>query len=136
MNQPLKTTLYWTLNYRNDSEFSQIRFKRLKQDKYHYDFIDDWIDVVTPEDFFTHEPDRLPLFIGSQFGIWPYLNKYEKFMDRSLRIAILGKSMLSGCVSGLRVQEVNLVPEDPERLHYTWKVIQQIRYFPNQPPEQ
>ena len=136
MNQPLKPTLYWTLHYRNDPEFSQVRFKRLKQDSYHYHFIDDWIDVVSPEEFFTHESVRLPLFIGSQFGVWPNLSKHEKFLDRTLRVAILGKSMLSGCVSGIRVQEVNLVPKDPERLHYKWKLIEEIRYFPNQLPEQ
>ncbi len=60
----------------------------------------DIVDVVSPGEFRIIEPFRIPLFLGSQFGVSPRL---ESVLDPALEylIAVYSKSLLSGLVSGL-----------------------------------
>lgn len=52
-------------------------------------------DIVEEDVFFKEEPNRIPLLIGTQFGIYPYEFRDLKQFE-GMRIAILGKSLLSG----------------------------------------
>ena len=131
MIQHIKNTLQWTIHYQNDPEFSHIRFKRIQGSAQNFDFVDGWIDLVTPEEFFTPEPNRLPLFLGTQFGISPHLNKHKEFLTGHLRVAIIAKSQLSGNVAGLFIEDVDLVQSEPEKPYYYWKRVQKVRYFSN-----
>jgi len=140
MNQNIKSTLQWTIRYQNDPEFSHIRFKTTGAattsfQTGSFDFIGKWLDLVPRKEFFTPEPNRLPLFIGSQFGIRPYLDRNKEFLTGQLRVAILGKSQLSGCVAGLQILDVDLVQSDPEKSYCRWKVIHQVRFFSNAPDQ-
>ena len=51
---------------------------------------------------------RLPLFIGTQFGIAPKIENLTNFFNGEKEIAILGKSALSGTVSGLSIYKIEL----------------------------
>ena len=68
-------------------------------------------DIVDEATFKTIEPNRLPLFLGSQFGIYPRI--HELFIDKNKRlIAVYAKSGLSGLVYGLVFYEHSF-PEHP-----------------------
>ena len=69
-------TKYWIKHYKNDNQFGKMRFKVRK--KFSKDLIRiDWemVDFVEDDEFVKIEPNRLPLFIGSQFGITPRIEK-------------------------------------------------------------
>ena len=56
------------------------------------------------EDQFTRlEEFVLPFFIDSQFGVFPKVNEVFEGLEKPLLLAILNKSMLSGCVAGLSI---------------------------------
>lgn len=73
------------------------------------------MDDVDEETFFTEEPYRLPLFMGCQFGVGPKIKRivngetidmdHLKLFNGS-RIAILGKSVFSGCVGGFSIFDI------------------------------
>jgi hypothetical protein len=132
MIQHINHKLQWTIHYQNDPEFSHIRFKRIKGSGQTFDFVTGWIDLVTPEEFFTPEPNRLPLFLGTQFGISPHLHLHKEFLTGHLRVAIIAKSQLSGNVAGLFIEDVNLVQSEPKKKYYLWKRVEKIRTFRNQ----
>jgi hypothetical protein len=128
----LSHTLYWTLRYQADPEFAHIRFKRLEKGYPNYDFLQEWIDVVPPEVFFANEPDRLPLFIGCQFGCPPVRGVHAALATSPFRIAILGKSLLSGRVAGLRVLEIEWREDsEPNSPYGAWRELRTIRRFSN-----
>lgn len=140
MNQNIKSTLQWTIRYQNDPDFSHIRFKTTGSANTSFQngscaFIGKWLDFVPRKEFFTPEPNRLPLFIGSQFGIRPNLHSNKEFLTGQLRIAVLAKSQLSGCVAGLQILDVDLVQSDPDKSYCLWKVIHQVRFFSNAPDQ-
>ncbi len=61
---------------------------------------DELYDLVDEVTFKKIEPNRIPLFLGSSFGLYP--NIKELFTDKKQRlIAIYSKSLLSGLVYGL-----------------------------------
>jgi hypothetical protein len=64
------------------------------------------IDIVEFEEFIIIEEQRTPLFIGSQFGIYPKIDDIPQFFNGEKLIAILAKSLLSGCVSGLYLHQI------------------------------
>jgi len=56
--------------------------------------------------FKRSEKDRIPLFVGTQFGIFP--KKYSSFKKfKGKKIAILGKSLLSGVQTDIKEYIIN-----------------------------
>lgn len=128
----LSHTLYWTLRYQADPAFARIRFKRLERGYPNHDFPPEWIDVVPPEVFFVNEPDRLPVFIGCQFGCLPVRGVNATLAASPLRIAILGMSVLSGRVVGLRVVDIEWREDsNPKSAYHVWTELRTIRRFSN-----
>ena len=71
-----------------------------------FDIDESLIDIVSFKEFIKNEENRLPLFIGSQFGIAPRMDKIPEFFNGRKLVAILQKSLLSGHVAGLVVSEI------------------------------
>ncbi len=99
--------IYWVDNFKKDSFWGTIRFKKLNTGYPPFTIPSNLIDVVEMDEFLKDEEKRLPLFIGSQFGIHPRLEKIYKNEAKFKVIAILSKSLLSGCVSSLAIYVVN-----------------------------
>ena len=93
-------TIHWIDNLEADSQYKHLRFKMLKYVGYpRFNIFLDMVDKVGMSEFVDQEDHRLPFFIGTQFGIFPkniYIEDGQKF-------AVLGKSLLSGCVAGLTI---------------------------------
>lgn len=100
-------TKYWIARFKSDSQFGHMRLKRLNVGYPPFDIDEDLVDWVDLEEFIRIEENRLPLFIGSQFGIHPNLNELPNFYNGEKLIAILGMSLLSGCVAGLSIYRLN-----------------------------
>ena len=99
-------TKCWIKNFKNDQEHGQKRFKRLCKGYPPFEIDEALIDVVEFEEFIKIEEQRIPLFIGSQFGINPRIDKIPQFFNGEKVIAILGKSLLSGHVTGLSLHQI------------------------------
>ena len=96
---------YWVEQLKN-SKYKKFRFKRLKEGYRSYPrfFIPkDLLDIVELSEFVIEEENRLPLFIGTQFGIYPNKDDIKEFESYNGLFAILGKSLLSGAVAGLGI---------------------------------
>lgn len=113
---------YWISNLQQDRIFSGIRFKKLEPGLYPIAIDESLVDVVSAEEFVKIEEKRLPLFIGSQFGIYPDMNKIPDFFNGHKLIAILAKSLLSGRVDGLSIYEIG-----KEEKTFTGNKIHRIR---------
>lgn len=102
-----KHTTYWIKHFRQNKEFGHLRFKLLKDKVYggypSFDIDESLIDEVELNEFIKIEENRIPLFIGHQFGISPSINKILNFYSGDSIIGILGKSLLSGVVGGLTI---------------------------------
>ena len=62
--------------------------------------LDSMVAVVSDEDYLTPNPNDAPIIIGSQFGInRDYL---EGWKNQNVRVLVVGVSMLSGNISGVR----------------------------------
>ena len=100
-------TTYWIKHFKENKEFAHLRFKRLKGKVYggypRFDIDESLIDDVELDDFVKIEKNRIPFFIGSQFGISPIMDKIPNFYNGDKIIGILGKSLLSGSVAGLTI---------------------------------
>lgn len=105
-------TKYWIPKLKNDPNYSQIRFKRLEKGYPPFEIEESLIDTVSLEEFIRIEDNRLPLFIGTQFGIHPNINNIPDLFNGAKLVAILGKSMLSGCVSGVTLYEIGELDKD------------------------
>lgn len=105
--QELKPTLRWTKPFYGDPRFAQFRFKYPEKIQVKFDFPDQLIDLVSYEDYYKTEKDRIPLFIGSQFGIIPRFEKAKPLFGDQKHIAILGKSLLTGAVSSLKIYSLD-----------------------------
>ncbi len=115
-------TKNWINNLRKDERFKDIRLKRLEKGYPPFEIDESLIDVVSAEEFVKIEEKRLPLFIGSQFGIHPDMNKIPDFFNGHKLIAILAKSLLSGNVDGLSIYEIG-----KEEKTFTGNKIHRIR---------
>jgi hypothetical protein len=127
--------LYWTIRYLSDPEFANVRLKRLEKGYPKHDYPEEFTDIVGVEEFYADEPDRLPFFIGCQFGIYPYKQEhfpYLKGKSGTARVAILAKSVLSGYVSDLSIDEVEWGAEENQKSRRLWKRIREIRRFSNE----
>ena len=102
-----KHTTYWIKNFKQDKKFGHLRFKLLKDKGYlPFDIDKDLVDKVGLDDFVKIEENRIPFFIGTQFGIYPNIDEIPNFYNNYKLIGILGKSILSGCVAGLSIYKV------------------------------
>lgn len=108
---------WWESQYLADEEYSKVGFKRLttlSEQMYRISSVK--VDAVKLDHFLNQEEDRIPLLIGSQFGIIPRLNSIPGFFSEPRILALLSKSLLSGSVAGLTIC---LVPDSLG----VWKVI-------------
>ena len=76
---------------------NQMKFKMLASGYPRFDFPEDLVEEVDLSDFYEPEENRLPLYIGTQFGIFPRDYPVETFEGK--KIAVLRKSLLSGLQS-------------------------------------
>lgn len=82
-----------------------LKFKMLASGYPPFMFPKNRLEEVDSLDFYKAEKECLPLFIGTQFGVYPKdisLNFFE-----GGRIAILEKSLLSGVQSAIIIYEIN-----------------------------
>lgn len=97
---------YWIKNFKNDRVHGYKKFKRLNVGYPRFEIDKAIIDTVEFEEFLNIEEQRIPLFIGSQFGIYPRIDEIPNFFNGRKVIAILSKSLLSGHVSGLKLFQI------------------------------
>lgn len=100
---------YWLNSFKANPEFGKYRFKKLEKGFNGYPafaFDDSILDIVDLETFIKVEKDRIPLFIGTQFGRYPWFYDFQDFYNEDKIIAVLGKSLLSGHVAGLTLYSV------------------------------
>ncbi len=106
-----KPSLDWVPLFIKDERFNDYRFKIFSPNgtvTFAFDFISEWIDIVTDiEEFNSFEIRRIPLFIGTQFGVYPKVFEEDRILHTPI-VGILFKSILSGHVSGLSIYSVNL----------------------------
>ena len=94
----------WEYHYLQDPTYSSVGFKTLVDGGYpRFTIKEIQIDEVDKNDFMKPEVDRIPLIIGSQFGFFPRLNRINGFFLEPRIIALLSKSVLSGCVASLTI---------------------------------
>ena len=117
------TTVMWIKEFRKNKYYGDKRFKFSNTSQIHFNIDLNLIDLVDKDEFNLIEEKRIPLFIGTQFGIYPRINDMPDFFNGEKTIAILGKSLLSGHVSGLQIYKIN---EGEKSFHHR-KVIR----FPN-----
>lgn len=98
----------WIDTFDADPTWSHVRFKTFgKLPGYIPDrFPARLWELVSREDFEKVEENRLPLFMGTQFGISPRPHTVLP-NDQERIIAILGYSALSGNIGGLSVRTIN-----------------------------
>ncbi len=97
---------YWIKKFKNDPQNLNIKFKSPFMGSIPFEIDEDIFDRVELEEFVKIEQNRIPLFLGSQFGIAPRINEIPDFFNGEKIIAILAKSMLSGHVSGLTIYKI------------------------------
>ena len=114
---------WWEHHLLNDAEFGDIRLKTLKTTLYlTFKTAEVVVDQVSINEFLKMESDRLPLVVGTQFGLFPRLNEVKGFFLEPRIVALLSKSALSGNVAGL---SICLITDNTG----VWKV---IKDFPEQ----
>jgi len=124
-----KHNLYWLKHFWENQEFGSFRFKRLDKGFNGYpsfDFDESLLDIVNLDAFIKVEENRIPLFIGTQFGLYPWFYNYPEFYSEEKIIAVLGKSVLSGHVAGLALYKV-----DANSKHACYSEANKIIYFEN-----
>lgn len=99
----------WLEHFNKNHKYSKLRFKKLDNGFCGYppfDFDDKFLDVVDFDTFIKVEENRLPMFVGTQFGVYPRLINLPDFYEKNQIVAILGKSLLTGTVTGLSLYEI------------------------------
>jgi hypothetical protein len=99
-------TKYWIKSFMKDQQHGQKRFKRLDKGYPPFEIDEALIDIVEFDEFIQIEERRVPLLIGSQFGIYPRIDDIPQFFNGEKLIAILGKSLLSGHIAGLSLYQI------------------------------
>ncbi len=98
-------TTSWIVKFVSCPQHGNKRFKRVAGWS-EFIIYEPLIDIVSFDEFIKIEKDRIPFFVGTQFGIIPKINDMPGFFNGRKMIAVLGKSVLSGHVSGLRLYQV------------------------------
>lgn len=114
-------TQNWLTHLRKHAEFKDKRFKILPKGYPPFELDPDYFDVVDLVEFNKIENNRIPLFIGTQCGIFPRPNNIEGFFNGNKIAAILGKSLLSGHVAGVSIyfiseDDVQIITGDSNRI--------------------
>jgi hypothetical protein len=120
-NRPWTTC--WIKKFKEEQKNCQKRFKRLERGYPPFEFDESLIDIVDMEEFIKIEEFRIPIFVGSQFGIYPRIEKMPEFFNGRKVIAILSKSLLSGHVSGLTIYQIE---ENEKQFNY-----KRVERYPN-----
>lgn len=116
----LKKTIFWAEHFQADADYEHIRFKTIRTPYPQFEMPKHLYGAVSEDEFLTEKEGLMPFFIGTQFGLIPRFTD-EKFGQlEGQKIAVLGKSQLSGYVAGLGIYEVR----NGERI--------QIAYFKNE----
>ena len=92
-----------------DPEFGHLKMKWLSTKPFTanlpFDVPDGLVQKVEKEEFdLPEDAERLPIFLGSQFGVNPRYSVIELIPDGHLHF-IIAKSMLSGTVDGLSLKQ-------------------------------
>ncbi len=118
-------TKYWIPRFKKDLEYGKKRFKFLKTCNTIFQIDPDIVDYVDEEEFVKIEENRIPLGLGTQFGIYPKLigTPDSSFYNGEKVVALIAKSLLSGCVDGLNLYHI---AKDERTFSH-----RRIRYFPN-----
>ena len=102
----LKKTIFWAENLQGDANYGHIRFKTIRTPYPQFEMPKHLYGAVSEDEFLTQKQGLMPFFIGTQFGLIPRFTD-EKFGQlEGQKIAVLGKSQLSGLVAGLGIYEV------------------------------
>jgi hypothetical protein len=120
-NRPWTTC--WIKKFKEEQKSCQKRFKRLERGYPPFELDESLIDIVDMEEFIMIEEFRIPIFVGSQFGIYPRIEKMPEFFNGRKVIAILSKSLLSGHVSGLTIYQIE---ENEKQFNY-----KRVERYPN-----
>jgi len=99
-------TKYWIKEFQEDPTFGSYRFKKLDRGYSGYPPFDLGplpVDIVDCTTFCANEEDRLPLVIGTQFGLYPRIHDIPNFFDDDKLVAVLSRSILSGTVFALKI---------------------------------
>jgi len=96
---------YWVAHFKNDEQFGNKRFKFMESCEISFHIDEGLVDFVGQEEYDRIEDDRIPLLIGTQFGIAPGFS--PDFFNGDKVVAILAKSLLSGAVNGVRFYRVD-----------------------------
>ena len=91
-----RDTMSWLNRFQQNKFWKDYRFKKLNSGYPRFDFPIELIDEVEIEDFLLAEDSRIPLFVGSQFGVHPNPEETFKNTGNSILVAKLDKSLLSG----------------------------------------
>ena len=91
------------INLKNGFYIKGLRLKKLNVGYPLFKLPNNLIDEVNLDEFVKDEENRLPLFIGSPFGVYPKLESVFKEKTKSQVIVVLSKSLLSGHVAGLYI---------------------------------
>ena len=124
---------YWIDAFDADPNWSHMRFKTIGALP---GYIPDrfpkrlW-DKVSPDEFAQVEDSRLPLFMGTQFGIAPAPNTVLA-PGQERRVAMLGYSALSGNVAGLFIKTIKPIGDGQSADSRAIKTIQTLADFRNQ----
>ncbi|HEY5124363.1 MAG TPA: hypothetical protein VIK14_11570 [Ignavibacteria bacterium] len=111
-------------------EYGHLRFKKLDKGFLGYppfDIDKNLIDEVDLDTFIKNEETRIPLFIGTQFGLYPWFYEFPDFYNEDKIIAILGKSVLTGHIAGLRIIKI-----PAHSAHSSYKESDKIISFKNE----
>jgi hypothetical protein len=92
--------------FKSDSHYGKTRFKWLGYHRPPFEIEEAMIDYVSKDEFNEIDIERIPLLLGSQFGLSPDINAMPEFFNGYKLVAILGKSLLSGHVSGLSICQI------------------------------
>jgi hypothetical protein len=104
--QNIQTKTNWIQLFKSDGLYGSNRFKWLGVNHPPFEIDDKLFDYVTKDDFIKIEKNRIPILLGSQFGIYPNIDKMPEFFNGTKLVAILGKSLLSGHVAGLSIYQI------------------------------
>ena len=102
---------YLIKHFKANPNYAYLRFKKLDHKFKGYpsfEFDADLIDSVDLVTFTRVEEVRIPLFIGTQFGLYPWFYDSQEFCNKERTIAVLGKSLLSGHIAGLSIIKISV----------------------------
>ena len=99
--------MIWEEKIKENIIFGNVRFKMLDNDMSRLVHAKcELIDLVNFEKFIDTEEDRIPIILGTQFGLYPRVEEIKELFNGEKEIAILCKSLLSGHVAGLKIFKV------------------------------